>query len=110
MGVIPEGTSLVSRLEIIEERVVRGNRTLCNERHAVVPVGLFLLEDTMPVLLVMSIASKMTRLETYNARTAQHSRVFQLVNYEDLETIPLVASNYGPREGTTGKDSSEPSL
>jgi hypothetical protein len=54
MRVIPEGTSLTSRLEIIQERIVRSNRTLCDESHAVCPVRLFLLEDAMPMLLILS--------------------------------------------------------
>ena len=58
MGMIPEGTRLISSLEIIEERIIRSNRTLCNESHAIGPIRLFLLEYSMPMLFVMSIGLK----------------------------------------------------
>jgi len=38
MRVIPESTSLVSRMEIVEKRVIRSDGTLCYERCAVSPV------------------------------------------------------------------------
>ena len=37
MSVIPESTSLFTCLEIVEERVICSNRTLCDERGAISP-------------------------------------------------------------------------
>ena len=50
MGVIPERSSLVVSVEVVEEAVPLGNRTLSHESGAISPRGV-LHEESVPVLL-----------------------------------------------------------
>ena len=49
MAMVPEGTSLVRNVEVVQEKIPWRDRTLCNKRRAIGPIGT-LLEESVPVL------------------------------------------------------------
>jgi hypothetical protein len=90
---VPEGTSLVLGLELVEERVSWRNGALRDTSRPVGPLR-SLLKETVPMLHNMLINTSGKGGErAYNAGGTQHSVIGQSVNGIELEGVVLNALN-----------------
>lgn len=95
---VPEGACLVGDVELVQERLIRANRTLVNSSHSIGIVGA-MLEDTVPMLTL----GEYRKLDddndsTYDGGGTIHGIICHLIHDIERERIALVGLDDGSGE------------